>query len=88
MQQILSDLLSRFVKHGELMKLVIFKIIKSANLVENESKRVHKLQESLCSIIDQALEEVTNAYGPEKLKKLWKSKEDLIHVMTGNRRPE
>ncbi|MBK3496523.1 TrmB family transcriptional regulator [Viridibacillus sp. YIM B01967] len=37
---------------------------------------------------DIMVEEVINAYGPEKLEKLWKSREDLIHVMTGKKRPE
>lgn len=29
------------------------------------------------------VEEITNAFSPEKLDELWKAQEDLIHVMTG-----
>ncbi|MEH6941064.1 TrmB family transcriptional regulator [Bacillus sp. JJ722] len=32
---------------------------------------------------DIMVEEVISAYGPEKLEELWKTREDLIHVMTG-----
>ncbi|MGG2095030.1 helix-turn-helix domain-containing protein [Bacillus sp. S13(2024)] len=32
---------------------------------------------------DIMVEEITTAYGPEKLEGLWKTREDLIHVMTG-----
>ncbi|MFJ8260158.1 TrmB family transcriptional regulator [Peribacillus asahii] len=32
---------------------------------------------------DIMVEEITNAFGPEKLDELWKAREDLIHVMTG-----
>ncbi len=32
---------------------------------------------------DIMVEEVTNAFGPEKLDALWRKREDLIHVMTG-----
>ncbi|OEH92036.1 TrmB family transcriptional regulator [Bacillus solimangrovi] len=34
---------------------------------------------------DIMVEEVTNAFGPEKLDLLWKAREDLIHVMTGKK---
>lgn len=37
---------------------------------------------------DIMVEEVISAYGPEKLEQLWKSREDLMHVMTGKRRLE
>ncbi|MDQ0271686.1 TrmB family transcriptional regulator [Cytobacillus purgationiresistens] len=32
---------------------------------------------------DIMVEEITQAFGPEKLDEMWKAREDLIHVMTG-----
>lgn len=53
-EHILSDLLYRFKEHGDLMKHAVVEIIKSAYLLENESKRIHQLQEKLGSIIHRA----------------------------------
>ncbi|MGM7635016.1 TetR/AcrR family transcriptional regulator [Bacillus sp. Hm123] len=53
-QCILNDLLFRYIEQGELMKHVLVEIVKSAYVVENESKSVHQLQETITSIIDHA----------------------------------
>lgn len=51
---VFTDLLQRYTTNGELMKLSIVEVIKSAYLFENESKSIRQLQQSLASLIDQA----------------------------------
>ncbi|MEF3313134.1 TetR/AcrR family transcriptional regulator [Paenibacillus sp. GYB004] len=51
---VLTDLLQRYTSNGELMKLSIVEVIKSAYLFENESKSIRRLQQSLASLIDRA----------------------------------
>ncbi|WP_106769253.1 TetR/AcrR family transcriptional regulator [Paenibacillus faecalis] len=52
--RVLHDLLLRFTENGELIKLAIFELIRSAYLVEKESKSVLQLKQSLASMIDRA----------------------------------
>ncbi|TCS93225.1 TetR/AcrR family transcriptional regulator [Hazenella coriacea] len=53
-ERVLSDLLLRFTEHGELMKLAVLEIMKSAYLIENESKSILQLKQSIVAMIDHA----------------------------------
>lgn len=53
-ERVLGELLLRFTEHGELMKLAVLEIVKSTYLIENESKSILQLKQSIVAMIERA----------------------------------